>query len=89
MRERTEFKPRGKRFIEYELKRFGIDSEIIKELLPDEKIELKMAKELAEYKIKSYRSLSDFEKKQKLYAYLSRKGFSLDIVREAVDDIIE
>ena len=87
--QRTEYKPRGKRFIEFELKRFGVDLETIQSVLPDEDIESKMAHDLAEYKIKSFSGLPKFDKKRKLFAYLSGKGFSFDIVRETVDDIIE
>lgn len=87
--QRTEYKPRGKRFIEFELKQKGIDSELIQSVLPSENVEKESALNLAKYKIKSYQKLPKINQKQKLYSFLSRKGYSYDIVREVVDDIIK
>lgn len=87
--ERITFKPRGNYLIAQELKQKGISQDQIKEILPNSDSELEMAKNLAENKIKQINAKDKYQKKQKLAGYLSRKGFSWDIVSEVLNDIIK
>lgn len=85
-------KPLALRAIEVELKQKGIGREIISELISEKKgtlNEFDIARELAKTrleKLKAGKEKSD-KIKQKLYYYLSRRGFSGDIVGEVINQI--
>ena len=83
---RTEFKIRGKRFIEFELKQKGISQEMFEDFLPDNHSELENAKRLVEKKFGS-NIKPDFKSQGKVIAYLSRYGFSIDVAKGALTDI--
>lgn len=85
-------KPLALRAIEAELKQKGIGREIINELISEKKgtlNEFEIARELAKTRLKKIRCRKDKEDKirQKLYYYLSRRGFSSDIVSEVINQI--
>ncbi len=82
----TEFKIRGKRFIEYELKRKGIEKELYENLMPDYESERQNAKKLIEQKFGSHIP-NDYKSQGKIISYLSRYGFSIDIAKEAINNI--
>lgn len=85
VRQRTEFKPRGKKALQYELIQKGIDKKIIDETLEESDVdELSIAKQLInknEYKWKKYEG---FERRQKASHFLGRKGFSWNVIKEVV-----
>ncbi len=77
--QRQEFRPKSKRILEQELKVKGIDREIIKQVLSENKIdESKIAIELLKR-----RNLSD---NRKMVEYLVRKGFDFEIAKNAVKE---
>lgn len=84
--QRLEFKHKSKKDITFELRQKGIDTNIIKNVLDDSEIdELKIAKELIEKKIYKWARYEEAERKQKITQYLAGKGFSWDIISQAVD----
>lgn len=85
--QRTKFKRKPIRVIEYELKQKGIDSNLIEEILStfdDKDLDLENAKKLAEKKLDFYRSLDPKRRQEKVMGYLLRKGFSYEIVKKIV-----
>ena len=84
--QRLEFKHKSKKDITFELRQKGIDTNIIKNVLDDSEIdELKIAKELLEKKSYKWARYDEDVKKQKITQYLAGKGFSWDIISQAVD----
>lgn len=71
----------SKRKIQAELIQKRVDREIIKEVLDaiDPNDELEQVKELIERKTK----LSQYQDKQKLMAFLARRGYSYDLIKKA------
>lgn len=88
--QRTKFKNKPIRVIEFELKQKGIDREIIDEVLPrfdeNKDLDLESAKKLAERKLNFYRSLEPAKRREKVMNYLLRKGFSYDTVKKVLLD---
>ena len=70
------------------VERVIIDSELSK-INADDRLK-QNAFELAEKKIKvlQRKELNNLQLKQKLYGYLNTKGYSFDIIREVVDDLL-
>lgn len=89
--QRSRFKPRSKRLMKLELSQKGIHPDIIDRLFSDLGIvgdDLDQAKKLVAIKIKRYRSLSREEIYQKLGRVLAQKGFSWDIIKKSIDEIL-
>lgn len=87
-------KKKGLMKIKAELFSKGVSREIIDSII--QKYEgdsslLPNAKSLAQRKLESLRhkNLEPIQKKQKLFSYLSGKGYSSDIIRQVVDELIE
>lgn len=89
--QRTTFKPMGKRAIEMELKQKGVDRETIVQLFDGSIVtsEKDLAKRAAEKKMRIWQKLPDVEFRQKMTAYLSRRGFGWEIIKETVDEILK
>lgn len=80
----------GSQRIKYELMGKGISRDIIdKVLVPDYDEELDMAMELAEKKMYSYRNDDRNAIYRKLGGYLQRRGYSFDIVRKVLDQVLD
>ena len=78
--QRNSFKPRSKRLLSMELSQKGIDRETISEIMEESTIdEYQVALKLATKK-----SRLD---KEKMVGYLSRKGFSWEIVEKVIGEI--
>jgi len=80
-------KSKGRMVIQRELRRKGIDEEIIKNSLAkyyssDE--ELESALNLAEKKMCTYKKLPALKTKQKLARYLAGRGFNWEIIQEVL-----
>jgi regulatory protein len=75
---RTEFRPRGKRALAYELRQKGIDAETIDQALEpiDEE---DMAYRAALKPARRYLSLTRQEFRQKVCAFLARRGFDYEV----------
>jgi regulatory protein len=93
---RTHTKPKGRRLIEYELIRKGVPPKIIREVINDEtpdtdtnseKSELSLAKSAISKKLHLWNSLPILQKKRKIYSFLTRRGFSSEIIGSVVDDV--
>jgi regulatory protein len=89
--QRSAFKPKGKNALKAELAQKGINREIIEEVLSDtdRDTEKEMAIKLAEKRISRLQSLEPKEQKRKLLEFLGRRGFSYDIARDAIDELVK
>lgn len=87
--QRIRFKPRGKLLLRKELFEKGLDSDVIKTVLSrySDQQELEWAKKLYEKKESRYRHMGSKERKNKLSALLSRRGFSWDIVNRILESM--
>ena len=84
--QRNEFRPRGKRALEAELRIKGIKKEIIEGALSSIKIdEGKIAKGLLAKKAYKWKNLPKREARQKMGQFLSRKGFSWEIIEKVLN----
>lgn len=84
--QRTTFRPFGKRRLALELRQKGINQEVVDEelgKLEDEKL-VELAEELINKKMKTMKNLSYFEAREKLGAFLARRGFGWEIIKEVV-----
>lgn len=80
----------GSQRIKQELRIKGISREIIDKVLqPDYDEELDLAMKLANKKISSYKNDARDAQYRKLGSYLQRRGFTFDIVREVLDNILD
>jgi regulatory protein len=80
---RSEFRPRSRRALAYELRRRGIEQEVIQdslESLDDEEL----AYQAAIKQTRKYRELPWQEYRQKMYAFLARRGFSYETAAPVV-----
>ncbi len=85
--EKINYRGYGKHRIKYELKQKRVDEEIIDALLIDTyDDELEKAIKLASKKIKNKNI--DYKEKQKVIAYLQRRGYSFDIIKESIDSVL-
>ena len=87
--------PLGRKKVFYELRRHGISSETAEAALADvweqdgREAEFERAKWAAEHKLKTLSGTIDRRKKsQKIYRYLANRGFSGEIVREVIDQVL-
>lgn len=83
---RTEFRPRGKYALRYELRNKGIEEEIVDEVL-ESVDEEHMAYLASKKKIRQLKNLDEKELKKKLNAFLSRSGFGYDTANQTVEKI--
>jgi regulatory protein len=83
--QRLLFKPKAKRILNDELKIKGIKKEIIGEVLENTEIdEVKIAKNLLSKKKYRWEKLPSLESKRKMTEYLVRKGFSWEVIKQAI-----
>ena len=83
-------KPYGQYRIRYELQEKGVDAKIINEELNSaftDRSEDEIARELLSKRITKYKDMDPQKLKQRMYGYLSRKGFSAPIVRQALKNL--
>ena len=86
--QRTKFKHKPIRVIEYELKQKGINKDLIDEVLSSfessKEVDLESAKKLAEKKLDFYRSLPSQKRREKVTSHLLRKGFSYEVIKKVL-----
>jgi regulatory protein len=91
--QRTILKPKAWRVIAYELKQKGISKELIESIRQAQdssKMDGATALKLAQKKLRTIHDRSDkFRVKEKLGRYLASKGFDWDIVKDAIDNVLE
>jgi regulatory protein len=84
--QRMSFRPFGKRRLLLELRQKGISQEMIEEQLnslKDEELS-RLAVKLAKKKLKVLKNQPYFEAREKLTAFLARRGFGWEIIKEVV-----
>ncbi len=92
IKDKLNLKGHGVFKISYDLKMLGVDEEIFKKYLYDDEFinEEEKAKDLLLKKLgnKNIEDL-DYKEKQKIYAYLARRGFSYDSIKKAFNCLLE
>ncbi len=84
---RQQFRPRGARALRFELREKGVPMPIIDEILAETDT-TESAYQAALDKARRFRGLEKRAFREKLGAFLSRRGFDYDIVREVTDRLI-
>ncbi|MBT9131708.1 hypothetical protein B9J77_04055 [candidate division NPL-UPA2 bacterium Unc8] len=87
---RTYRKPIGKKLLSQELWQKGIATEIITEVCESifaERSEENLALTLAHNRLKSYRNLDSLTCNRRLYSYLRRRGFSIEVISQAIEKL--
>jgi regulatory protein len=80
---RAQFQPRGKRMIESELGQKGLSSEAIEDAL-EEYDEEAAVREAAQQQLRRLQHLPPDECRRRLFQRLARRGFSYDLIQEAL-----
>lgn len=88
IRERSQFKPLSEKALRYELRQKGVARTIIDELLDDQNDE-DAAYRAAQIYLRRLRGLDQRAFKQKMAAFLARRGFSASDSRRAIQRCIE
>lgn len=90
---RTRYKAKSDLVIRMELRKKGVDPEIVikalSEKTDDYKTDFEKAGVVAAKYLKKISNLSKEKKYQRLGAYLSQKGFSYDTSKRVIDDILQ
>lgn len=83
-------KPYGPNRIQFELRQKGICNDILKDELqtaalecPEEDVVLQLARQ----KLKKYEKLDGNKQKQRIYGYLYRRGFNVNIIHQVLQKI--
>lgn len=90
--DRMRFKPVGRFRLRQELLSKGISEDLIAETIQSAyqgEGEVELASQVAGQKMRSYRNLNDLTSRRRMYAFLQRRGFSSEIIREALGRIME
>jgi regulatory protein len=81
---RERFRPRGRQALRYELKQKGLDQEVIETTLAGVDEE-ESAWAAIEGKLYRWKNLEEQEFKQKVMAFLSRRGFNYEVATQAAN----
>jgi len=86
---RAEFSGLGKRRIEMELFKKGVSDQIIKKEVTkiDNSQEFIRAKEIADKKYPTYKDENKYKKREKLAAFLARKGYVWDVIKKVLAEL--
>ena len=91
IRTRLSLRPRGQRVLRLELLKRGISDENIKEALAskdtNQASEVELARRLVEQKRFQYAGIDEQTRNRRLFALLARRGFSISIIKEVINDI--
>ena len=85
---RNTFKPMGVRALRYELRQKGVAPSVINQVLDDMTDENQAAYEAGSSKARSLRGKTRLEFKQKLGAYLQRRGFGFEVIGDIARRLI-
>lgn len=86
VRQRNEFRPRSRKVLYQELRKKGIDKQIVSKILANTEVdEVAIAKNLLQKNAHRWKKFEEVVKKQKISAYLARKGFSWEVVKKAIN----
>ena len=87
--QRTSFRPRAERVIKIELKQKGIARDLIDEVFDKNPSKDKEAAlKLAQKKVARYAKEEKQKAYEKMFRYLSSKGFNYDTIKEVVDQVL-
>lgn len=89
LEQRIQFRPKGKRLLWLELRKKGVDPEVIDGVLAGYSQELSLAQKLAQKKLKTYRHLDPLEFRQKMTGFLARRGFDWGVIKKALEELKE
>lgn len=93
VRQRAQFRPKGKTALKFELVQKGISSEMIEKVLAEEQEDvpdqLTQAKRLITKRIEKLKGASRQEIYNKVGAFLARRGFDWDTIKKAIDTSLE
>lgn len=84
--QRATFRPRGKRALLMELWQKGVEKEISNKVINEKVNELPLARKAAEKKAKLYKNLPPREFREKMFGFLTRRGFSWEITKLVIDE---
>lgn len=86
--DRLRFKPMGRRRLKLELLQYGIQEELVRqvldEMLPEEQ-ELRLAREMMAGKLAKEEAAG--QNYRKLFSFLLRRGFSPEVIRKAAKEL--
>lgn len=84
--DRKKFRPRGKFLLARELKKKGLDSDLIKNALEKQQLdEFEIATRALEKKSRQWRSLPLQKQRERAYRFLSARGFDQDAIYKAIN----
>ncbi len=86
--DRQRFKPRSRRALQYELRQKGVGDDDIEAALADLD-EDEMARQALAPKLRQWQHLPEPDFRKKAVGFLSRRGFSYEVTRQAVDQAQE
>ncbi len=92
IRSRTEFKPKGERLVRLELQQKGVSKDSIDKAFAafdSVRDELHLAKEILEKKRKKFEPMERQERLNKAGSLLARRGFNLDDIKKAIEEVFE
>jgi len=88
--QRLEFKPKGKKILNYELRIKGVDRNIIQEVLETVEIdEEKIATQFLAKKEYRFKGLPKREARLKMSQFLARKGLSWEVIEKVVAKVLK
>ncbi|WP_025028519.1 RecX family transcriptional regulator [Caldalkalibacillus mannanilyticus] len=89
--ERSEYKKRGKRVLREELKEKGVAPLWIEQALEhiNDEVEWNACLQLAEKKVRMLKDFSEPRNRSKLFQYLMRKGYSLELIQQIYRHLLQ
>jgi len=88
LEQRTKINLKSKRIIELELKQKGITKEIIDEIKIKANDDKEIALKLAEKRFERFKNEPRQKQYEKMFRFLSSKGFDYDTIKQVVDRIL-
>lgn len=89
--QRNQFRPKSKKALFLELRQKGIEQDLINSILEEKSdiSEIDLAKKVVAKKLKRVASFSREDAREYLFGLLSRRGFSWETARKAIDETLE
>lgn len=93
VRQRAQFRPKGKSALKFELIQKGISTDIIEKVLVEEQEDipdqLTQAMRLIEKRVAKLKGAPRQEIYNKVGAFLARRGFDWDTIKRSIDEVLE
>jgi len=88
VQQRQAFRPKSNRVLILELKLKGIDAKTAEDVLSEEELDEKnTAKKMLDRKLTLWNKLEPFERRKKIYGFLSQRGFDYELIRDILDEL--